>query len=132
MNETLLIDFYNLANLAKTCHWNVSGPMFEGLHSRFDKIFEESLELGDRIGERMRFLDMKPNLTPDRFQECEMLDITENHDTDAMLRVMIRNLEIAIEDCESSRSESSVDNTIIDDLEEWCGKQIYFLKSSVS
>src|SRR4051812_25448596 len=38
--DVTLLDFINLALLAKQAHWNVAGPMFRSLHLLLDELVE--------------------------------------------------------------------------------------------
>jgi len=49
----LLADTMRLRDLYKKSHWQVAGPTFYRLHLRFDKHYDEQVELVDSIAERV-------------------------------------------------------------------------------
>jgi len=52
LNATLA-DSVDLQTQIKQAHWNVKGPNFIGLHKLFDEIYDDAVEYGDTIAERV-------------------------------------------------------------------------------
>jgi starvation-inducible DNA-binding protein len=52
----LLADTYTLYLKTHNFHWNVTGPMFQTLHSMFENQYLELAEAADHIAERIRAL----------------------------------------------------------------------------
>ena len=52
----VLADTMTLRDLYKKFHWQVAGPTFYQLHLRFDKHYDEQVELVDSIAERIQLL----------------------------------------------------------------------------
>jgi len=52
LNERLA-DLIDLALQSKQAHWNVKGPNFIGLHKLFDEIYDDAVDYGDEIAERV-------------------------------------------------------------------------------
>src|ERR1700738_3704221 len=50
----VLADTMTLRDLYKKHHWQVAGPTFYQLHLLFDKHFDEQVELGDLLAERVQ------------------------------------------------------------------------------
>ena len=54
----LLADSYSLYLKTHNFHWNVTGPMFNALHTMFETQYTELALAVDEIAERIRALDM--------------------------------------------------------------------------
>lgn len=54
--ERLLADSYSLYLLTHSYHWNVTGPMFQTLHTLFETQYTELALAVDEIAERIRAL----------------------------------------------------------------------------
>lgn len=52
----LLADSYVVFLQTQNYHWNVTGPMFFGLHSMFEEQYTELFEAIDEVAERIRAL----------------------------------------------------------------------------
>lgn len=52
----VLADTYRLVGKTQTCHWNVTGPNFVGLHMLFEKQYRALFEAIDELAERLRAL----------------------------------------------------------------------------
>jgi starvation-inducible DNA-binding protein len=52
----LLADTYLLYLKTQNYHWNVTGPMFQSLHSLFEKQYQEQALAVDEVAERIRAL----------------------------------------------------------------------------
>lgn len=52
-----LADTYLLMGKTQACHWNVTGPNFQGLHTLFETQYTELFKAVDVLAERIRALD---------------------------------------------------------------------------
>ena len=50
--EALLIDTIDATNITRQAHWNVKGSHFIGLHTLFEKFYNELFEAADELAER--------------------------------------------------------------------------------
>lgn len=117
---------YHLASQAKNVHWNITGRGFRGIHELCDEIDEEFREMGDRIAERMRFLEENPEI----MHNSQFQTITLSDNGSRMVNQLISVLERQNELCDEARNGmDSVCNSILDDAQELCGKYLYFLRS---
>lgn len=57
--SVLLADSYGLYLKTQNYHWNVTGPMFQSLHTMFQTQYEELTLIIDEIAERIRALGAK-------------------------------------------------------------------------
>jgi len=57
--SVLLADSYGLYLKTQNYHWNVTGPMFQSLHTMFQTQYEELTLIVDEIAERIRSLGAK-------------------------------------------------------------------------
>ena len=66
----LLADTYTLYLKTQNFHWNVTGPLFQTLHSMFESQYTNLAEAIDLIAERIRALDF---LAPATYSEFDQL-----------------------------------------------------------
>jgi len=52
----VLADTFMLYAKTHSFHWNVTGPYFHSLHNFFKELYEDLIEGGDTIAERIRAL----------------------------------------------------------------------------
>jgi starvation-inducible DNA-binding protein len=62
----ILADTLVLSLKTKNYHWNVTGPMFQSLHTLFQALYEQLDMAGDELAERIRALDA---FTPGSYSE---------------------------------------------------------------
>jgi starvation-inducible DNA-binding protein len=81
-----LADSYTLYLKTHNFHWNVTGPMFQTLHTMFEGQYQELALAVDEIAERIRALGVK---APASYQEfMKLTSIKENvNDLSAMQMV---------------------------------------------
>ena len=90
----LLADSYTLYLKTHNYHWNVTGPMFQTLHTMFEEEYTELALAVDEIAERIRALGV---YAPGSYRAfAELSSVTEEDDVPAA-EDMIRNLVIAHE-----------------------------------
>ena len=56
----LLADYQVLYQKLRTFHWNVKGPLFFGLHEKFEELYLQTAETVDELAERVLALGDKP------------------------------------------------------------------------
>lgn len=86
----LLADSYTLYLKTQNFHWNVTGPMFQSLHTMFETQYRELAEAVDTIAERVRALGFP---APASYKEFSRLSsIKEAPDNVPAAKEMIRQL----------------------------------------
>lgn len=76
--KNLLADSYTLYLKTHNFHWNVTGPMFQTLHTMFEDQYTELATAVDEIAERIRSLGV---FAPGSYHEFQALTkIKEAHD----------------------------------------------------
>lgn len=132
--KTLVANLYILAGNAKTAHWNIQGSRFYGLHKLLDEVEEMLRSHGDKFAERMRFNGERPSITLDALNDLDAMpdvDVEDDYEdqtqaiVDGLLAIhaMGDDIRDGLESCESS---------MIDVLQEDCGKYVYLLTSILS
>ncbi|MCB0361492.1 MAG: DNA starvation/stationary phase protection protein, partial [Bdellovibrionales bacterium] len=69
----LLADSYTLYLKTHNYHWNVTGPMFQTLHSMFELQYTELATAVDLIAERIRALGEKAPGSYEQFQKLSSI-----------------------------------------------------------
>ena len=85
----LLADTYTLYLKTHNFHWNVTGPMFQTLHTMFQTQYEEQALAVDLIAERIRALGV---LAPGSYREFGKLTSIKEGDGSLSAKQMIREL----------------------------------------
>lgn len=73
----LLADSYTLYLQTHNFHWNVTGPMFQTLHTMFEEQYTELAIAVDDIAERIRAIGMYAPGTYSQFQELSSIGEVE-------------------------------------------------------
>jgi starvation-inducible DNA-binding protein len=93
----LLADTYTLYLKTHNFHWNVTGPMFQGLHLMFETQYTELAAAVDLIAERIRALGAP---APGTYAEFGKLSsIKETHGVpkaDDMIRLLLEGQEAVV------------------------------------
>lgn len=93
----LLADSYTLYVKTHNFHWNVTGPMFQTLHTMFETQYMELAEAVDIIAERIRALGYP---APGSFKEFQRLtSITESEgvpSAEEMIRQLVEGQEAVV------------------------------------
>ncbi len=90
----LLADSYSLYVKTHNYHWNVTGPMFQSLHTQFEEQYTELAIAVDDIAERIRALGEFAPGSYSAFQRLTNVE-EENGHPDAL--TMVKNLVVAHE-----------------------------------
>lgn len=119
---------------AKHYHFNTTGPNFHGDHVTYDGIAEGALEWFDVVGERMRALNIPATVTLESLMNHSRIpaSVPAEADAKAMLGEMMRTLMIMSDMCNSGDFEGgSTTENIIQEIDAFIGKQLYFVRSSM-
>lgn len=120
---------------AKNYHWNVHGPEFYGLHKTFDGVQEVALDWADRIGERMRSLQIPVDATAKRFlADACFPEGNMKLDATTMCNDLLKTVDCIVACTEDMIKANVPDTTTVNQLQELSydlGKQSYFLRSSL-
>lgn len=90
----LLADSYVLFLKTHNYHWNVTGPMFQTLHTMFEEQYTELFTAVDEIAERIRALG---EIAPGSFAEFEKLSRIKEESGQPNAQEMIQNLVLGQE-----------------------------------
>ncbi|MCB0411307.1 MAG: DNA starvation/stationary phase protection protein [Bdellovibrionales bacterium] len=85
----LLADTYTLYLKTHNYHWNVTGPMFQTLHTMFETQYTELAVAVDDIAERIRALGV---FAPGTYKKYSQLSSIKEEDHVPSARDMIQNL----------------------------------------
>ena len=97
--SVLLADSYTLYLKTQNYHWNVTGPMFQTLHSMFETQYTDLAAAVDQIAERIRSLGER---APGSYGEFGKLSSIKEETGTPSAREMISNLVIGNETIVSS------------------------------
>lgn len=102
--KEILSDQFLLYVKARNFHWNVSGPQFFGLHSAFEKIYDELSEEIDAVAERIRTIGFSTPGTMKEFWEFSTLEEKpgELPESIEMVRILSNDFETIIQKLQSS------------------------------
>ena len=127
--EVIFSSMLPLYQLAKQCHFNVTGPSFYGDHKTYDGIADVAIDWFDILGERMRALQIPVSVSG----EGGLVTVPSvSHDADNLLKVMLGALENV--SGYINANVDNVDNTtsnMLQELDAALGKQAYFVRSSM-
>ena len=90
----LLADSYTLYLKTHNYHWNVTGPMFQTLHTMFEEEYTELAMAVDEIAERIRALGV---YAPGSYKAFAALSSVEEEEGVPSAEDMIRSLVVAHE-----------------------------------
>lgn len=93
----VLADAYTLYLKTHNFHWNVTGPMFNTLHTMFETQYTEQWTALDDIAERIRALGFKAPGSYREFAELSSLAEEPGLDDSADWREMVRQLTVGNE-----------------------------------
>jgi starvation-inducible DNA-binding protein len=70
----LLADYQVLYTKLRGYHWTVTGPLFFGLHAKFQELYEDAAEKVDAIAERLAARGARPPVTLEEQLQLARLD----------------------------------------------------------
>jgi starvation-inducible DNA-binding protein len=117
----LLADTYTLYLKTQNFHWNVTGPMFQALHTMFESQYTELAAAVDEIAERIRALDHPAPGSFSRFEELTTIkEETGVPSAEEMIRQLVLGQEAVVRTARSvyASADSVNDQVTIDLLNE--------------
>lgn len=123
--SVVLADTYVLYGLTQHVHWNITGPLFYGLHKLTETQYEDLAEAIDELAERIRAIGFtSPGGLHQMLAMTRMSQVPEAHSAEDMIRLLIsaneacaKSLRVAV-----SRAEESDDVKTADLLTERIGQ----------
>jgi len=140
MLNSLLADEYLLYTKTQNYHWNVTGLMFNDLHTFFGKQYQQLAEIVDSVAERVRALGERSHGTMQEFLDNARLkempgvvpaaqemikNLLEDHEA------IIRTLRIDIE-ATTNEFEDAGTNNFLSDLITRHEKMAWMLRAYIS
>lgn len=94
----VLADTFTLYAKTHSFHWNVTGPNFHSLHAFFKELYEDLIEGGDTIAERIRTLGYWAPSSFSEFSKLSAIKEETHHIYDAsdMLRQLVLDNELLV------------------------------------
>jgi len=92
----LLADSYTLYLQTHNYHWNVTGPMFQTLHTLFETQYTELATAVDEIAERIRALGEKAPGTYQAFAKLTSIEEKDTHSAGEMIRTLVLGQESVV------------------------------------
>ncbi len=93
----LLADTYTLYLKTHNFHWNVTGPMFQALHTMFEQQYTELAVAVDDIAERIRSLGFPAPATYSEYAELSSIKETAGvPDAEDMIRLLVEGNESVV------------------------------------
>ncbi|MBT8142511.1 MAG: DNA starvation/stationary phase protection protein [Gammaproteobacteria bacterium] len=92
----LLADSYTLYLQTHNFHWNVTGPMFQTLHTMFETQYTELALAVDEIAERIRALGEKAPGTYSAFSKLTSIEEKDVDSADDMIRQSVLGQEAVV------------------------------------
>jgi starvation-inducible DNA-binding protein len=93
----VLADSYTLYLETHSFHWNVTGPMFQTLHTMFEEQYSELALAVDLVAERIRAPGFPAPGTFKRFAELSSIEQAEEApDASEMIRLLVRGHEAVV------------------------------------
>lgn len=131
----VLADTYMLFIKTQGVHWNVTGPVFVGMHELTEKQYSNMYEAIDRIAERIRALGHKAPASYTKYGHLSSIRDTDKERTvNEMLDMLISdhetavsNMRAAIEWCESKNDYVTADMLI--NRMSWHEQAVWMLKA---
>jgi starvation-inducible DNA-binding protein len=113
----LLADSYTLYLKTHNYHWNVTGPMFNALHTMFEEQYTELAAAVDEIAERIRALGVPAPGSYAEFAKLASIDEAKGgENADEMIRqlvvgqeAIVRTAREAFPVADDARDEATVD-----------------------
>jgi starvation-inducible DNA-binding protein len=95
--QQLLADSYILMLKTHNFHWNVTGPLFQSLHSLFEIQYNDLFLAVDLIAERMRSNDTIVNAKYSHFQKISKIKDSSETKYKKMIKELIESNKILVE-----------------------------------
>ena len=92
--NTLLATYQVYYQNLRGFHWNIQGPRFFDLHTKFEELYDESAVNIDDIAERILALEGVPLHSFQQYLDTSKIEPKTNvHDGDTSVRTIIENLD---------------------------------------
>jgi starvation-inducible DNA-binding protein len=117
----MLADTYALYVKTQHFHWNVTGPMFQALHTMFENQYKALAEAVDEVAERIRALGHPAPGSFSRFAELTTLEEERGvPSAEEMIRQLVLGHEAVVRTARSvfASAESANDQVTVDLLTE--------------
>jgi len=93
----VLADTYMLFIKTQGVHWNVTGPVFMGVHKLTEEQYENMYEAIDKLAERIRALGHKAPASYTKYGKLSSIRDTDKEETaEQMLKMLIADHETAV------------------------------------
>ena len=90
----LLADYQVLYQKLRSYHWNVSGPLFFGLHAKFEELYTDAAVKVDDLAERTLALGARPFATLQaQLEHARLSEDPEVPDAATMVQNLLADLE---------------------------------------
>ena len=131
----VLADTYMLFIKTQGVHWNVTGPVFMGVHKLTEEQYENMYEAIDKLAERIRALGQKAPASYTKYGKLSSIKDTDKEQTlEHMLEMLIDdhetavvNMRAAIEWCEDKNDYVTAD--MLTARMSWHEQAVWMLKS---
>lgn len=112
----LLADSYTVFLQTQNYHWNVTGPMFFGLHSMFEEQYTELFEAIDEIAERIRSLGAVAPGSMAEFSSLTSVQVGQATQAQDMITSLLASQEALVETSKEvmSLAEEAGDEVSVD------------------
>jgi starvation-inducible DNA-binding protein len=93
----VLADTYTLYLMTHNFHWNVTGPMFQTLHTMFEQQYTELALAVDEIAERIRALGFPAPGTYKQYAKLSSIEeVDEVPSAEEMIRLLVAGQEAVV------------------------------------
>lgn len=93
----LLSNFHLYYQNARGAHWNIKGPRFFELHTKFEELYTEALTNIDEIAERILTIGGRPHHTLETYIETSTIKSVKDESNDEeLVKMIVSNLSSLI------------------------------------
>lgn len=91
----LLSDYQVLTQKLRGYHWTVTGPLFFGLHAKFEELYDDAAEKVDAVAERLAARGVRPPVTlKEQLSMANLREDTGRPSANEMVERVARDLEL--------------------------------------
>ena len=99
----LLSDYQVLYQKLRNYHWNVTGPLFFGLHAKFEELYLVAAERVDGLAERLAARGMRPPSTlAEQLQLARLQEDPEVPVAEDMVRRLVADFGVLVDHLRSA------------------------------
>lgn len=89
----LLSDFHIYYQNARGAHWNIKGPRFFELHTKFEELYTEALTNIDEIAERILTIGGRPDHTLETYlKKSNIHSVQDESNDETLVKMIVNNL----------------------------------------